>query len=121
MKSLGRFGAKQFRQLAQQNGVKDEWIGRIENCINTHLATLGYETSPQSYSYSENGIEVADAHIESTYKGNYHLLATVNSKESKYIIRIGHPEHAAITTLGLSNISEDKIRQLVREYILSRL
>ena len=113
--------AKQFRQLAQQNGVKDEWIVRIENCINTHLATWGYETSPQSYSYSENGIEVADARIESTYKGNYHLLATVNSKESKYIIRIGHPEHAAITTLGLSNISEDKIRQLVRECILSRL
>ena len=32
-----------FRQLAEKNGVKSEWIGRIESCLSEHLDLWGFE------------------------------------------------------------------------------
>ena len=30
-----------FRELAKKNGVREEWIGRVEDCLNGHLAAWG--------------------------------------------------------------------------------
>ena len=111
---------KQFRQIAEKNGVKNEWIGRIEACINGHLSSWGYDTTNQSFSFSEGNVTVSNARIEPTYKGNYHLLATVNGKEYKYIFRPGQPEHQAITSKGLSNITDADIRRYIEAYILPK-
>ena len=111
---------RKFRELAKKNRVRDEWIGRIESCINGHLSAWGYESNPQSFSYKENGYEIKNAFIEPAYKGNYHLLATINGKAYKYILRTGTKEYDAITAKGLSNITEDTIKKLVQSYLLPK-
>ena len=40
-----------FRSLAQKNGVRDEWIGRIEACIKEHLSSWGYVHRPDQSTY----------------------------------------------------------------------
>lgn len=107
-----------FRSFAQKNGVRDEWIGRIETCIKEHLSSWGYVHNEQSYSYmSPSGQSINSAHIEAVAKGNYHLLATINGREYKYIIRKGTPEHDEITAQGLSNMTEAEMKNLVDRFL----
>jgi serine/threonine-protein kinase HipA len=110
-----------FRTLAKKNGVRDEWIGRIETCINEHLSSWGYAHNEQSYSYvALSGQSIESAHIEAVAKGNYHLLATIDGREYKYIIRKGTPEHEEITAQGLSNITEAEMKDLVDRFLLPK-
>lgn len=111
---------RKFRELAEKNGVREEWISRIEACLNEHLAAWGLETKPQITSYEENGLQVSNARIEPAYKGNYHLLATINGKEYKYIIRKGVAEYDAITNEGLSNPTSTTIKKLVRKHLIPK-
>lgn len=111
---------RKFRELAEKNGVREEWISRIEACLNEHLATWGLEAKPLTTSYEESGLQVSNARIEPAYKGNYHLLATINGKEYKYIIRKGVAEHDAITNEGLSNLTSSTIKKLVRKYLVPK-
>lgn len=55
------------------------------------------------------------------YKGNYHLLATINGKALKYVIRKGTPEHEEITMTGLSNLTEERIKELVERLLLPKI
>lgn len=79
-------GLRSFRELAQKNGVKEEWTGRIETCINGHLSSWGFSDNPQSHSFMVDGHLVKDAHIHSAYKGNFHLLASIDGRIVKYIL-----------------------------------
>lgn len=110
-----------FRELAQKNGVREEWIGRVENCLNEHLAAWDYAKKKQEFSFNTEGHTITDAHIEETYKGNYHLLANIDGRECKYILRAGKEEHLSISTKGLSNISEEEIQALVTKYLLPKV
>lgn len=110
-----------FRSLAQKNGVRDEWIGRIETCIKEHLSSWGYVHNEQSFSYmSPSGQSIDSAHIEAVAKGNYHLLATIDGREYKYIIRKGTPEHEEIAAQGLSNMTEAEMKNLVDRFLLPK-
>ena len=51
--------------------------------------------------------------IEQQFKGNYHLLATINGEERKYVIRKKTVEHEEITHIGISNLTEEYIKGLV--------
>ena len=105
---------KEFRSLATKNRVKEEWIGRIESCLNKHLSDWGFSAKEQMFSYQdESGRQIDNAHLEASYKGNYHLTATIDGKDRKYIIRKGTPQHQKITELGFSNMTESTIRELV--------
>lgn len=105
---------KEFRSLATKNRVKEEWIGRIESCLNKHLSDWGFSAKEQMFSYQdESGRQIDNAHLEASYKGNYHLAATIDGKDRKYIIRKGTPQHQKITELGFSNMTESTIRELV--------
>lgn len=111
---------RDFRTLATKNGVKEEWIGRIESCLNGHLGDWGFPTSEHIFTYiDESGQLIEKAHIEASYKGNYHLIARIGNRERKYIIRKGTPEHDMITRTGLSNLTGNIIRELVNKYFLT--
>ncbi len=112
---------QRFRMIAQKNDVRDEWIGRVETCINEHLISWGYKTKPQSITYEEDGYQISDARIEQTYKGNYHLLATINGREYKYVFNSSTSEHEVISNMGLSNLKEETIKEFVRKYLLTKL
>ena len=110
-----------FRTLAQKNGVREEWIGRIENCLSEHLSAWGFAANQKAFSFTaQSGYEIKDAHIEAAYKGNYHLHATIDGKAYKYILRMGTQEHNDITETGLSNLSEEMMKDLVSRYLLPK-
>jgi len=111
-----------FRTLAKKNGVKEEWIGRIESCLSKHLSAWGFVEGRLTYTYTlPTGHHIENAHIDAAYKGNYHLLATIDGKELKYIIRRDTPEHDAITKLGLSNLTEEVVRELVNRFLMTKI
>ena len=49
-----------------------------------------------------------------------HLLATIDGREYKYIIRKGAPEHEEITAQGLSNMTEAEMKNLVDRFLLPK-
>ena len=67
------------------------------------------------------GSRFENAHLETAYKGNYHLVATVGGKELKYIIRKGTPEHDALTRTGLSNLTEAMLKELAMQFLLQKV
>ena len=68
----------------------------------------------------QSGCNIENAHIEAAYKGNYHLHAIINGKAYKYILRIGTQEHNDISEMGLSNLTEDRMKELVSRYLLPK-
>jgi serine/threonine-protein kinase HipA len=111
-----------FRQLAEKNIVKSEWIGRIESCLSEHLDLWGFEPPKSNFTFdSLSGHHIANAHIEQQFKGNYLLQATIDSRPLKYIIRKGTPEHDAITKTGLSNLTEEMMKELTERYLLPKV
>lgn len=112
---------KSFRELAQKNGVKEEWLGRIETCIDGHLSFWGFSANLQAYSFMVDGHLVKDAYIHSAYKGNYHLLASIDGRNVRYILRKNLPEHIQITEKGLSNLTSEDIRSLVVKYLIPKV
>ena len=110
-----------FRELAQKNGVREEWTGRIENCLNGHLADWGYARTEQMISFNAEGHSITKARIEAAYKGNYHLLAEIDGRERKYIFRPGKEEYEFITNKGLSNLLPTDIRALIYRHLLPKV
>lgn len=110
-----------FRELAEKNGVREEWTGRIEASLKENLSSWGLGTfSMAPISFEMDDLKVGNARIESAYKGNYHLLATVGDREYKYVLRAGTEEHRKLTETGISNIPKDYIMELVRNYIIPK-
>ena len=59
--------------------------------------------------------------MEQQFKGNDLLLATIDGKELKYIIRKGTPEHEELTRMGLANITEEIKKELVERFLLPKI
>ena len=113
---------KNFRAVANKNGVSEQWIGRVETTIASHLKAWGlWEEGSQSSAMQIEGHNVTDFHIELQYKGNYLLLATINERKMKYIIRKGTQEHDDIAKTGLANMTEEKKKELVSLYFLPKI
>ena len=111
-----------FRQLAEKNGVRNEWIGRIESCLSEHMALWGFETPKSNFTFdSLSGHHIANAHIEQQFKGNYLLQATIDSRPLKYIIRKGTPEHDNLTKTGLANLTGEMMKELTERYLLPKI
>lgn len=115
---------KSFKDIAAGYGVKEEWIGRIDSCLSQHLA--GWGCLPDKENVGGDFSLVVDNHtvhvrIEQAYKGNYHLLASVDGRELKYIFRTGTETHGHIERKGIAGLSSEDILQMVRTYIMPKL
>ena len=109
----------EFRALAEQNGVKEQWISAVENTLNGNLVSWGLSNSkPESICFEVNGHRIENARIEQQFKGNYHLLATIDGKERKYVIRNKTAEHEEISRKGTANLSDEYLRELVAKFLL---
>ena len=107
-----------FRTLAQQNGVKQQWIGRIEECLYSHLSEWGMEGRINPIFWTtDTGLHISNVYLEQAYKGNIHLHATVNATKRRWIIRRTLPEYSSITAMGIRNVSADLLKQLVEQRI----
>ena len=113
---------KQFRSVAVKNGVRDEWIGRIETTIIDHLKAWGlWEDDSQTQNLTVDGHIVTRFHLKQQFKGNYLMLATINGKELKYIIRKGTPEYDLLAKTGQANITDAIKQELVVRFLLPKV
>ena len=65
-------------------------------------------------SFEIEGRTFSEIRIEQTYKGNYHLYATENGKERKFVIGKNKPEHALIQETGITNISDATLCEMLK-------
>ena len=112
---------KQFRPVAEKNGVKEEWIGRVEATIIDHLKAWELLNKEDEASFlTVSGHQVTSFRLEQQFKGNYLLLATIDGKELKYIIRKGTPEHDLLTKTGLASITDEIKKELVARFLVPK-
>ncbi len=108
----------EFRTLAEQNGVKEQWIAAVENTLNGNLTFWGLANSMTVSSYFEvDGHRIENARIEQQYKGNFHLFATIDGKERKYVIRKKTAEHEEISRMGIANMPDGYLKELVSKFL----
>lgn len=114
--------AKQFRAIALKYNVNEQWLGRVESCINDNLKEWGkLPDSNNHINYIWHNHNISDLRIEQVYKGNYHLLANVDNKEMKFIFRKGTPEFIMITKYGISQLPETLLKKLAEDYLFNKL
>lgn len=108
---------KDFRQFALEHGANERWINAIENTLKNNLGRWGLTNPTMVANYiDKSGQHIENVRIEQQFKGNYHLLATIEGRERKYVIRKRTEDHEAISQTGISNLSADYLKELVSKY-----
>lgn len=108
----------EFRAIAERNGVKEQWIAAVENTLNGNLAFWGLSlTKPESSCFEIDGHRIENACIEQQYKGNYHLLASIDGKERKYVIRKKTAEHEEISLKGVADLTNEYLKELISKFL----
>ena len=106
-----------FRSLAEKNGIKEEWTGRVEATIINHLKAWGiWQGTDTSSEQIINCHSVSNIRVEQTYKGNFHLLATIDGKERKYVIGKNKEEYVLIEKTGIANLTSEQLQRLVETF-----
>ena len=110
---------KQFRTIATKHGVSVQWTGRVESTIIDHLKAWGeWQEEGAMPEQTIKGHTVSNTRIEQAYKGNYHLFATIDGRERKFVIRQKTQDHEEISRKGISNLSVEFIKELISKYML---
>ena len=108
---------KQFRTIATKYGVSEQWMGRVEATIIDHLKSWGeWEENAATLEQIINGHIVSNIRIEQAYKGNFHLLATIDGQERKFVIGKNKKEYALIEKTGIANNTDEQINSMVEKY-----
>lgn len=109
---------RSFRTLAEKNGVQERWISAVETTLQHNLEMWGF-CPPRTFEpYTDaNGRHVENLRIEQQYKGNYHLLATIDSTERKAVIRTKTVEHDEISRHGVPNLADEYLKRLVDKFL----
>jgi RNA polymerase sigma factor (sigma-70 family) len=113
---------KQFRTIAVENGVSESWIGRVESTIANHLKAWDeWECEAENATMEINGHAISDIRVEQTYKGNYHLLASIDGVERKFVINKKNADFENINPT--SYLTEEKFTDLneILEFALNKL
>lgn len=106
-----------FRQFAEESGVQEKWIGLVERCLTSHLEDWEL-AKRQNTSFEMNGHRIDDAKIEQAYRGNLHLLAKIDGRQMKRVIRSKTSEYSEIVKTGITNITEDELKNMIGKYFL---
>ena len=108
---------KQFREITTKYGVSEQWTGRVETTIIDHLKAWGeWEETLAPSEQVINGYTVSNICIEQAYKGNFHLLATIEGQERKFVIGKNKEEYALIEKTGIANLTDEQLNSMVEKY-----
>ena len=110
---------KQFRSIATKYGVSEQWTGRVEATIISHLKVWGEWDESELSEFSMNGHSVSNIRMEQAYKGNYHLLAEIDGKERKFVISKNKEEFALIEKTGIANLTPKLLQAMIEKYFFS--
>ena len=70
-------------------------------------------TDEQTPAITLHGHTVSHIQIVATYKGNFHLLATIDGQERKFVIGKNKKAFSLIEKTGISNLSQEQLTSLV--------
>ena len=108
---------KQFRTIATKYGVAEQWTGGVEATIINHLKAWGeWEETLDSSEQTINGHTISNIRIEQAYKGNFHLLATVDGRERKFVIGKNKEDFSLIEKTGIANLSYGQMKLMAEKY-----
>lgn len=108
---------RRFREFAKECGVGQRWIGPIETCLMGHLADWGLATSePHDVVFIIEDTRYEHVRVEQAYKGNFHLLCSVDGHERKFVISKNKAEYAMIEQTGVNNLTEEQLYLLVKTW-----
>lgn len=109
---------EEFRMFALRYGAKERWIVAIENTLKANLEAWGLTHRTIIEKYTDNrGRNIENVRIEQQFKGNYHLLATIDGKACKYVIRKQTKEYEEIGSRGVMNLSIEYIKEIVSRFL----
>ena len=63
------------------------------------------------------GVLYENVRIEQTCKSNYHLYATINDKERKFVISKKIEEYALLEKQGIANLDADVLKGLIEKFM----
>lgn len=106
-----------FRQFAEESGVQEKWISLVEMCLAGHLEDWGL-TKRQYSAFEINGHQIDEARIEQAYRGNIHLVAKIDGKQKKRVIRSKTSEYEEIVNTGIMNITDSELKTMIGKYFL---
>lgn len=109
----------QFRSFAEKHFVEERWISAVETCLNEHLESWGFANTPKNGVNIEIGnMFCENVRIERTYKGNYHLYATINDRVRKFVISKKREEYALLEKQGITNLDAEVLKELIEKFIV---
>ncbi len=80
---------------------------------------LGCQSQERQYSAFEiNGHQIDEARIEQAYRGNIHLVAKIDGKQKKRVIRSKTSEYEEIVNTGIMNITDSELKTMIGKYFL---
>lgn len=106
-----------FRQFAEESGVQEKWISLVERCLTEHLEDWGL-TKRQYSAFEINGHVIEGARLEQAYRGNLHLVAKIDGKQMKRVIRSKTSEYEEIVNTGITNITDSMLKNMIGKYFL---
>ena len=112
---------KQFRTVAAECGVAEQWIGRVESTIQAHLKSWGVSEEQAAVEIMIDGHLVKNIRMLQAYRGNFHLIAEIDGKERKFIIGKNKQEYSLIESVGVANLSQEQLRDMIEKYFFSGL
>ena len=108
---------KQFRTIAIRYNVLEQWTGRVETTIIDHLKAWGeWNEETAMAAITINGYIVSNIRIEQAYKGNFHLLATIDGKERKFVIGKNKEDFTLIEKTGIANFTAEQLKAMAEMY-----
>ena len=108
---------KQFRTIATKYGVSKEWTGRVEATIIGHLKSWGEWQDTDTPSEQVFNVHVvSNIRINQAYKGNFHLLATIDGQERRFVLGKNKEGYALIEKTGITNLTAEQLRMLVETF-----
>jgi len=113
-------GIRRLRVVATKYGVAEQWIGRVENTMVDHLKSWGEleEMAPEICEFVINGHIIKNIRMEQAYKENYHLLIEIDGHERKFIIGKNREEFSLIESMGIANLSSERLKDMVEKYFI---
>lgn len=110
-----------FRRLAREAGVLPEWIGRVEQTLRENLAAWGFGEKEPTRCVTESvtiGEQTAtNLRLEQAYKGNYHLYATLDGRERRFVIRQKTELHHLIASYGMQALTMEQLRGILTYFL----
>jgi serine/threonine-protein kinase HipA len=104
----------QFRTFAVKHGVNERWMDAVETTLSAHLKAWDMAIDTQDAIDMEiDGTLYSNVHVERTYKGNFHLYASIDGKERKFVIGKNKKEYALIEHVGVRNLSQEELKNMV--------